>query len=95
MTLRAVGYGRLFSVGAGSASGLIEPVAAVLGVALIGLWEGLLPWSMAAAAGAGAMLFVLTHEVIPETHGDGNGLQATSSLIAGFTLMMVLDTALS
>jgi ZIP family zinc transporter len=92
LALRSVGYGRLLSVGLGIASGLIEPVAAVAGVALIGVSAGLLPWGLATAAGA--MLFVIGHEVVPESHRNGNGTFAICSLVLGFTLMMVLDTAL-
>jgi ZIP family zinc transporter len=74
------------------ASGLIEPVAAVLGVALIGHSAGLLPWGLAAAAGA--MLFVISHEIIPESHRQGHEAFATGGLLIGFILMMMLDTAL-
>ena len=43
---------------------------------------------------AGAMIFVVSHEVIPETHRNGHQTPATIGLMAGFALMMVLDTAL-
>lgn len=93
LALRAVGYGRLPSVAAGVASGLIEPVAAVAGLALIGISSALLPWGLGAAAGA--MLFVVVHDAIPEAHRSGNGGFASAALVFGFLLMMVLDTALS
>jgi ZIP family zinc transporter len=92
LALRTVGYGRGVSTLLGVASGLIEPVAAVLGVALIGISAGLLPFALAGAAGA--MLFVIANEVIPEAHQNGNGTWASVSLIIGFILMTVLDTAL-
>jgi ZIP family zinc transporter len=92
LALRSVGYGRLCSVGLGIVSGLIEPVAAVFGVALIGISASLLPWGLAAAAGA--MLFVITNDAVPESHRSGNGKFAMCALILGFILMMVLDTAL-
>jgi ZIP family zinc transporter len=92
MALRSVGYGRLFSVGLGAASGLVELVAAVFGAALISLSAGLLPWGLAAAAGA--MLFVISHEIIPESHRQGHEAFATGGLMLGFVLMMLLDTAL-
>lgn len=93
LALRAVGYGRLLAVGLGVASGLVEPVAAAGGVALIGMAEWLLPFALAGAAGA--MLFVIVHEVVPESHEKGNGMPASLALVGGFILMTVLDTALA
>lgn len=92
LALRGVGYGRWTSAGLGMLSGLIEPVAAVFGAAIIGLSAGLLPWGLAAAAGA--MLYVISHEIIPESHRQGHERFATCGLMLGFVLMMVLDTAL-
>jgi ZIP family zinc transporter len=92
LALRSVGYSRLLCAGIGIASGLIEPVAAVLGAAVISLSAGLLPWGLAAAAGA--MLFVISHEIIPESHRQGHEGFATGGLLIGFVLMMVMDTAL-
>ena len=92
LALRSVGYGRWLSAGIGIASGLIEPVAAVMGAALMTVSVGLLPWGLAAAAGA--MLFVISHEIIPESHRQGHEAFATGGLLLGFVLMMVLDTAL-
>ena len=93
LALRSVGYGRRWSVAMGAASGLVEPVAALAGLALIGLSSALLPWGLAAAAGA--MLFVIVHDAIPEAHRSGNGGFSSIALVFGFLLMMVLDTALS
>jgi ZIP family zinc transporter len=92
LALRTVGYGRGVSTLLGVASGLIEPVAAVLGVAVIGISAGMLPFALAAAAGA--MLFVIANDVVPESHQHGNGTWASVALIGGFVLMTVLDTAL-
>jgi ZIP family zinc transporter len=93
LALRSVGYGRLASVGFGIASGIIEPVAAVFGVALIGVAAGLLPFGLAAAAGA--MLFVIVNDVVPESHRSGNGMYASVALVFGFIVMTILDTALA
>ncbi|WP_123071495.1 ZIP family metal transporter [Massilia aurea] len=93
LALHAVGYSRLTAVAMGVASGLVEPIAAVFGVALIGISAGLLPYALAAAAGA--MLLVIVNDVIPESRQSGNGTQASIALIFGFILMTVLDTALS
>ena len=92
LALRTVGYGRLLSAALGMASGVIEPVAAVAGVALIGISAGLLPFALAAAAGA--MLFVIVNDVVPEAQQNGNGTWASVALVFGFILMTVLDTAL-
>jgi ZIP family zinc transporter len=93
MALRAVGYGRVFSVALGVASGIIEPVAAVAGAALIEVSAGLLPWGLACAGGA--MLYVICHHIIPESHKDGLNEFASGSLVTGFIVMMILDTALA
>jgi ZIP family zinc transporter len=93
LALRTVGYGKFASIGLGIASGLVEPVAAVFGVMLIGISATLLPWGLAMAAGA--MLFVICHEIIPESQKNGFGRSAMMSLVLGFIVMMVLDTSLS
>jgi ZIP family zinc transporter len=93
LALRTVGYGRLFACALGVASGLIEPVAAVGGAVLIEYARWMLPWGLALAAGA--MLFVISHDVIPESHRNGHGRTASCTVVAGFILMMVLDTALA
>jgi len=92
VALLAAGYGRAFSVTLGMASGLVEPVAAVLGAAVIGISSALLPYGLAFAAGA--MLYVISHEMIPESHRKGHEAFATGGLMVGFVLMMALDTAL-
>lgn len=92
LALRTVGHGRLLSAALGVASGLIEPVAAAAGVGLIGLAQGVLPLALAGAAGA--MLFVIVNEVVPESHRNGNGTFASVALVAGFVVMTVLDTSL-
>ncbi len=92
LALRTVGYGRVLSAALGMLSGVIEPIAAAAGVALIGVSAGLLPFALAAAAGA--MLFVIVNDVVPESQENGNGTWASAALVFGFILMTVLDTAL-
>jgi ZIP family zinc transporter len=92
LAFRSVGYSRWRATALGMASGLIEPVAAVAGVLLVGVSSTLLPVGLAAAAGA--MLFVIVNDVVPETHQHGNGRLASCALAAGFAGMLVLDTAL-
>ncbi|WP_410010732.1 ZIP family metal transporter [Variovorax sp. PAMC26660] len=92
VALLAAGYSRMFAVLIGMASGLVEPLGAVLGAAVVGHSVMLLPWGLGFAAGA--MLFVISHEIIPESHRKGHEAFATSGLMIGFVLMMLLDTAL-
>jgi zinc transporter, ZIP family len=88
LALLAAGYRRGVAVGIGMASGLVEPVAALLGALVLGLSSLLLPWGLAFAAGA--MLFVVSHEIIPESHRKGHETGATAGLLAGFVVMLVL-----
>ncbi|HOW87642.1 MAG TPA: ZIP family metal transporter [Candidatus Omnitrophota bacterium] len=72
-------------------SGVVEPVAAVTGAAVVMIVQPLLPYALAFAAGA--MIFVVVEEVIPESQQNGNGDLATTGTILGFALMMLLDVA--
>ncbi len=93
LALRSVGYSKGVSAGLGALSGLVEPLASVFGAMVISLSATLLPWGLASAAGA--MLFVISHQIIPESHRKGHETFATAGLMLGFVLMMFLDTALS
>jgi len=92
VALLAAGYKRWLAVGLGMASGLVEPIGAVIGAAVVSYSASLLPWGLGFAAGA--MLFVISHEIIPESHRKGHEAWATGGLMLGFVIMMVLDTAL-
>lgn len=92
LALRGIGYGRWMSAGFGVLSGMLEPLAAVFGVMVMGLSESLLPWGLAVAAGA--MLFVISHYIIPEATRKSHATFASSGLMMGFVIMTVLDTAL-
>ncbi len=92
MALRAAGLTPLNAVLIAAASGLMEPIGALLG---IGLTSGMaLAYPIGMGLAAGAMIFVVSHEVIPETHRNGHQTAATLGLMAGFAVMMVLDTTL-
>ncbi len=92
MALKAAGMTPARAVLVAGASGLMEPVGALLG---IGLATGLaLAYPVGLGLAAGAMIFVVSHEVIPETHRNGHQTPATIGLMAGFAVMMVLDTTL-
>jgi ZIP family zinc transporter len=73
-------------------SGVVEPIAGVIGAATVLAARPLLPYALSFAAGA--MIFVVVEEVIPESQQSGNGDLATMGLIIGFAVMMMLDVAL-
>lgn len=92
LAMRAAGFPAGRSVAVAVASGLMEPVGALIGV---GLSSGFaLAYPIGLALAAGAMVFVVSHEVIPETHRNGHQTPATLGLMAGFALMMFMDTSL-
>lgn len=76
----------------GAMSGAVEPIAAVLGVLLIGSITGLMPWLLAFAAGA--MIYVVVEELIPEANLGEHSHSGTAGVMVGFILMMILDVAL-
>lgn len=89
MAMLASGLGKWRSFGLGVITGLIETGGGIVGAAAVGLAGGLLPWALAFAAGA--MLYVISAEVIPETHRQGMSGGATASLLAGFAGMVWFD----
>jgi len=92
IALRSAGFPSWKAVLLAAATGLLEPLGALLGV---GLSSGLaVSYPIGLGLAAGAMIFVVSHEVIPETHRNGHQTPATIGLMFGFALMMVLDTAL-
>lgn len=92
LAIIAAGYKPILAVGIAVISGLLEPLGALIGVTLSSGMEAAYPMGLGLAAGA--MLFVVSHEVIPETHRNGHQTTATLGLMVGFGLMMTLDTAL-
>jgi len=90
--LRNEGLTRSKSFYYGQLSAVVEPVAAVIGAALVLVARPLLPYALAYAAGA--MFFVVVEEVIPESQRGGNTDLATLSAVVGFAIMMSLDVAL-
>ncbi len=92
LSLRSIGLTATRSVLYGAATGLIELVGAIFG---FGLSSGMaIAYPICLGLAGGAMLFVVSHEVIPETHRLGQQKAATISLIFGFALMMLMDTCL-
>ncbi|RAR49800.1 ZIP family metal transporter [Flavobacterium lacus] len=92
MPLRRMGMSRKKSFLYGQSSALVEPIAGVLGAVAVTFFTPILPYALAFAAGA--MIFVVVEEVIPETQQDKHTDIATLGFIGGFVVMMSLDVAL-
>jgi ZIP family zinc transporter len=92
MPLRGEGMSRRKSFWYGQLSAIVEPFAAVFGAAAVVFVAPILPYALSFAAGA--MVYVVVEELIPESHREGNVDLATVSLMLGFAVMMVLDVAL-
>ena len=90
--LRREGLSRIRCFMYGQASGLVEPIFGVIGALLVVMMRPLLPYALAFAAGA--MIYVVVEELIPEAHEHKNIDLATMGAIVGFTVMMTLDVAL-
>ena len=92
MPLRRMGMSRGKSFMYGQSSAIVEPIFGVLGAVAVTFFTPILPYALAFAAGA--MIFVVVEEVIPETQQDKNTDIATLGFIGGFIVMMTLDVAL-
>ncbi len=90
--LRREGFSRTRSFLFGQASGVVEPIAGVAGAAAVLLMRPLLPYALSFAAGA--MIFVVVEELIPEAQRDHDTDTATIGVMLGFALMMTLDVSL-
>jgi ZIP family zinc transporter len=86
------GYSRRKSLAYATLTGLVEPLGGLLGLVLVSVFLPLQPFGLAFAGGA--MLFVVSDEIIPESHRKGFEREATFGLIGGFVLMMFLDCLL-
>jgi ZIP family zinc transporter len=93
MPLRQIGVSPRRSFFYGQLSAVIEPVAAMIGAAAVIAVRPMLPYALPFAAGA--MIYVVVEELIPEAQQSGRTDLATSATIVGFTVMMILDVALS
>ena len=85
-------YSRRQSWTVAALTGLVEPVGGLLGAGIVAVSQPLLPWGLAFAAGA--MLYVISHEITPETHRAGHQNRATSGLAVGLAIMLFLDVSL-
>lgn len=91
MPLRNEGMSRLKSFWYGQLSAIVEPIASVIGASIVLLSRAILPYALSFAAGA--MIFVVVEELIPESQMHGNTDFATMGAIFGFVIMMFLDLA--
>lgn len=91
LALASLGYGRPAAVAIATATGAIEALSGLFGVTVVTLAAPLLPAALGFAAGA--MLFVISHEIIPETHRQGHESLATWGLMIGLAVMTFLDSA--
>ncbi|PYG02529.1 ZIP family zinc transporter [Thioalkalivibrio sp. ALE21] len=92
IALLSLGYSRAIAFGVTLLTGLVQPIGGLIGAGAITLMEFLLPWGLAFAAGA--MLFVISHEIIPESHRKGHEAQATTGVLVGFVTLLAIDLAL-
>jgi ZIP family zinc transporter len=92
VALQAENYSKRFAFTVACLTGLVEPVAGLLGAAAVAAAQPLLPWGLVFAAGA--MIYVISHEIIPETHRHGHQSEATAGLTVGLVVMMFLDVTL-
>ena len=94
LPLVGLGYSKWRAVAIATATGLVEPVGGLLGITMVTIFQPILPIAMGFAAGA--MLFVISEEIIPETHGGAGerSRYATFALMFGFIIMMILDNML-
>ena len=92
LPLRSAGNSRARAFGYGALSGIIEPIAAILTIVFIVLLIGIFPYMLAFAAGA--MIYVVVEELIPQSHNGSHSNIPTLAFAIGFALMMVLDVAL-
>ena len=92
LPLMREGYSRWRALWIATASGLVEPIGGLLGAGAVAFAQPILPIGLAFAAGA--MLFVISDEIIPETHRKGHARAATFGVMIGFVVMMALDNLL-
>jgi len=92
VALRGERYSKATAFMIAAATGLIEPLAGLVGAAAVGVSAIALPWGLVLAAGA--MIYVISHEIIPETHRHGHQDGATGGLMIGLVVMLFLDVTL-
>ncbi len=89
LALLALGYSRWQAFVVAGLTGAVEPLGGVIGGWFVGIAEWFLPWGLLVSAGA--MIFVISHEIIPETHREGHHSRASFGLMLGLVVMLFLD----
>lgn len=92
LPLVGLGFNKWKAIGIATLTGLVEPIGGLLGVTMVSVFSSIIPIAMGFAAGA--MLFVITEQIIPETHSSGRSRIATFSLMIGFIIMLALEQLL-
>lgn len=92
LALRNLRYSVSYTLGIATLTGLVEPLGGLIGAGIVSLAQVMLPWGMAFAAGA--MLFVIVDEIIPDVSQKVLGQSGTFGVLVGFVVMMFLDIAL-
>lgn len=92
LALVTQGYSTQYALGVSLLTGLVEPIGGLVGAGVVSVAQFFLPWAMAFAAGA--MLFVISDEIIPESHRQGFEREGTIGVMVGFVVMMFLDISL-
>ncbi|HEY9737037.1 MAG TPA: ZIP family metal transporter [Trichocoleus sp.] len=92
IALRDLNYSPRYALSLSTLTGLVEPIGGLVGAGIVGLAQPVLPWAMAFAAGA--MLFVIVDDIIPDIDQKSFGQRGTLGVMVGFVVMMFLDIAL-
>lgn len=92
IALRDLAYSPRYALAVATLTGLVEPVGGAIGAGIVSFAQPILPWGMAFAAGA--MLFVIVDDIIPDIDQKSFGQRGTLGVMLGFVIMMFLDIAL-
>lgn len=93
LPLHAAGFSVMRALWYGQLSGMVEPIFGVLGAVAVTFANLILPYALSFAAGA--MIYIVADDILPEAHASGNGTIATWGTVSGFLIMMCLEVALS
>ncbi|EDW77219.1 uncharacterized protein Dwil_GK22049 [Drosophila willistoni] len=93
LPLHAAGFSTMRALWYGQLSGMVEPIFGVLGAVAVTFANLILPYALSFAAGA--MIYIVADDILPEAHASGNGTIATWGTVSGFLIMMCLEVALS